>query len=346
MPSAQFQRVMITEVHPTVDGGRWPARRIKEETVEVMAGVIADSHDKLAVELQVKDPDGKQECLRLTLRWNDEYVGTFACTASGDYTFRIRAWVDRFATWQDEFQRRVTHNAPADTLRVELLTGAQLVHEAAAQTSKPAALLRYAKAMESGTTDAALEEQLSALMSRHDIQQGAVNSPWYRVEVDAPLAGCAAWYEFFPRSAATEPGRHGTLDDAAARLEGIRDLGFDVVYLPPVHPIGSTFRKGKDNTPTAQSGEPGSPWAIGSAEGGHTSVHPELGGLAAFDRFMAQADALGLHVALDIAFQCSPDHPYVTDHPEWFKPSGGRDYTVCRKSAKKIPGRLPLELHV
>ena len=343
MDQARFQRIIITDVAPSVDSGRWPARRIAGESVEVMAGVIADGHDRLAVELLVQQPDGSVRTSRLKLRWNDEYVGTFECTVCGRFAFKVRAWVDRFATWRDEFRRRVAHGADQQELAVELLGGAALVRESAACADNAAPLMCYAAAMESGAVDAALEEALLALMQRHDPRQGAVECPWHFVEADSPLAGFAAWYEFFPRSTAGEPGRHGTLDDAAARLQRIRDLGFDIVYLPPIHPIGTTFRKGKDNSPKARPGEPGSPWAIGSPDGGHTSVHPALGGLAAFDRFVAEATALGIHVALDIAFQCSPDHPYVREHPAWFRHRADGTIRYAENPPKKYQDVYPLD---
>jgi starch synthase (maltosyl-transferring) len=161
--------------------------------------------------------------------------------------------------------------------------------------------------------------------------------------VDPELARFAAWYEFFPRSASPDPSRPGTLDDAADRLEAVRDLGFDVVYLPPIHPIGTTFRKGKDNSPTAEPGEPGSPWAIGAEEGGHKAVAPELGGMEAFERFVARADALGLKVALDIAYQTSPDHPYVKEHPEWFQHRADGTIRYAENPPKKYQDVYPLD---
>jgi len=342
MSSARYKRTIITAVSPRIDGGRWPIRRIAGESVDVTAAVIADGHDKLAVELRVKAPDGKWQTLRLKLKWNDEYLGSFICTQPGRYTYRVRAWVDRFATWQDEFRRRVEYDAPEEEILVELLAGAELVREAA-RARKIRKLFSYASVMESGKVEAALKEDLTALMQRYDRRLGAVNSPLHYVEADPPLAGFAAWYELFPRSTASSPGQHGTLDDAAKRLERIRDMGFDIVYLPPVHPIGTTARKGKDNSPRALPGEPGSPWAIGSDEGGHMSVHSELGGLPAFDRFVTRAQELGLQVALDIAFQCSPDHPYVKEHPSWFRHRADGTIRYAENPPKKYQDVYPID---
>ena len=327
---ATWSRVVIIAVKPQLDGGRWPIKRTVGESVDVTAGVITDGHDQLAVELLYRHEDGPEHTVCMALRHNDEYEGAFTVTELGRYTYRLRAWIDRFGTWQDLFRRRVDGDAPDAELRSELLDGAALLRQAATQADNDARrrLLAYADAFEAGDIDQALEDKVVRIARDHDPRRGAVESAPLSVAVDPVLARFAAWYEFFPRSAGGAPDRHATLDDAAERLPQIKEMGFDVVYLPPVHPIGEAFRKGKDNNPTAEPGEPGSPWAIGGAledgGGGHTSVHPALGGIDAFDRFVARATALGLKVALDIAFQTSPDHPYVTDHPEWFyqRPDG------------------------
>ena len=328
---APWSRVVITSIKPQIDGGRWPIKRTVGEAVEVAAGVIVDGHDRLAVELLYAHEDGDAHIVRMPLRYNDDYVGTFTVTELGRYTYRVRAWVDRFGTWQDQFRRRVKGGEPEAELRSELLDGATLLRAAAGQAQDPARqqLLAYADAFENGDIEQALEDKVVRLARDNDPCDGAVESAPLHVAVDPVLARFAAWYEFFPRSTADTPGRHATLDEAAERLPGIKDMGFDIVYLPPVHPIGEAFRKGKDNNPLAEPGEPGSPWAIGGVQedgtaGGHTSVHPDLGGLDAFDRFVARATELGLKVALDIAFQSSPDHPYVVAHPEWFyqRPDG------------------------
>src|SRR5690606_16756547 len=206
-----------------------------------------------------------------------------------------------------------------------------------------ARLDRAAARFEKGEVEAALEDGLLDLVRAHAPRDGAVTSDWLGVRVDPELARFAAWYGFFPRSASTEEGRPGTLDDAAERLPRIKELGFDVVYLPPIHPIGTTFRKGKDNAPEAQPGEPGSPWAIGSADGGHKSVAPELGGMEAFERFVARADALGLKVALDVAFQTSPDHPYVREHPAWFQHRPDGTIRYAENPPKKYQDVYPFD---
>ena len=328
---ARWSRVVITAVQPQVDGGQWPIKRTVGETVAVTAGVIVDGHDRLAVELRYRHEAGPEHGVRMTPGPNDEYSGAFDVAELGRYTYRVRAWVDRFGTWSDQFRRRVEAGEPEAELRSELLDGAALLRQTAEQAEGAARqrLLTYADAFETGDVEQALDDTVARLARDYDPRRGAAESAPLTVAVDPVLARFAAWYEFFPRSASDEPGRHATLDEAAERLSGIKDLGFDVVYLPPIHPIGEAFRKGKDNHPEAAPGEPGSPWAIGGALddgslGGHKSVHPDLGGLDAFDRFVARAEALGLKVALDIAFQTSPDHPYVAEHPEWFshRPDG------------------------
>ena len=325
---------MIPFVRPAVEGGRWPVKRARGESVEVYAGVVVDSHETLAVELVVESPSGETSVLQMKKEENDEYSRTFDVTELGRYSYTVRAWLDRFATWQDQFRRRVASGEPQSELESELQAGTSLVQAALDNATGPDKRMLKAdlEAFENGNEEAALGENIAARIRRnapHDMQ---VSSKTYEVHVDPVLARSGAWYEFFPRSS-RDDGQHGTLDDAAERLEAIRERGFDIVYLPPVHPIGVQHRKGKDNTTTAEDGDPGSPWAIGGpledgTMGGHKSVHPDLGGLDAFDRFVERADELGLKVALDIAFQTSPDHPYVEDHPEWFyhRPDGSIRY--------------------
>lgn len=351
-----WSRVVLVGVHPCLDGGRWPIRRTRGETVEVVAHVIVDGHDKLAVEMEVQQGDDDAvETRPLALRYNDEYVGHFGVTELGHYRYRVRAWLDAFGTWQDQFRRRVEGGEAEAELKSELVAGGDLLKKAAAQAkgADRKQLQAFAKRFAQGDVEAGLDPAVGALAHTYDPREGAVESDWYRVEVDAELARFAAWYEFFPRSAAEAPARgqaprHATLDDAAERLPRIKELGFDIVYLPPVHPIGRQFRKGKDNAPAAQPGEPGSPWAIGGDNGdgtlgGHKSVAPELGGLEAFDRFVARAEALGLKVALDIAFQTSPDHPYVKEHPEWFRHRPDGTIRYAENPPKKYQDVYPFD---
>jgi starch synthase (maltosyl-transferring) len=344
-----WSRVVLVWIKPQVDGGRWPVKRSIGETVDVTAAVTVDGHEKLAVELLFRYEAEKEQQVRLKLKFNDEYVGSFPVDRLGFYSYRIRAWIDRFATWQDQFRRRVDGGESEADLRIELQEGAGLLRRCAekASGSDRKRLEALATRFERGDVSAGLDQEAALLASRHDPREGAVESETLQVVVDPALARFGAWYEFFPRSAA-EPGRHGTLDDAADRLPRIADLGFDIVYLPPIHPIGETFRKGKDNNPAAEPGEPGSPWAIGGKMdddtlGGHKSVHPELGGMPAFERFVKRADELGLKVALDIAYQTSPDHPYVREHPEWFKHRPDGTIRYAENPPKKYQDVYPFD---
>ena len=334
MPSA-WSRVVITGVSPSVDGGRWPIKRAQGEAVEVTAGVVVDRHEILAVELVYRHNDGDEDhAVRMAEQGNDEFTASFTPSSLGTYRYFVRAWIDAFATWQDQFRRRVEGGESQDELDSELMAGAALLEDAiekAAGEDKQR-LQSVHEAFTKGNEDAALGDDIAELVRRHAPHTQQSTSRMYEVLVDPVLARSAAWYEFFPRSAGDTP-THATLDDAAERLPRIKEMGFDIVYLPPVHPIGKTNRKGKDNAPTAQDGDPGSPWAIGGfledgSKGGHKSVHPRLGGMEAFDRFVERADELGLKVAIDIAFQASPDHPYVEEHPEWFyhRPDGSIRY--------------------
>ncbi len=343
IPSS-FSRIDIVRVTPSVDNGAYPIKRSVHEPVDVLAGVICDGHEHLGVELVWGPVGGEEHVTPLKLRYNDEYLGAFTPSTLEPYQYRVRAWIDRYTTWQDMFKRRVDGGSDKAELHTELQDGASLLRDAAAQASgrDRKRLEQAATAFEKGTVKRALDESLLALAQQYDPRQGAVESKPYPVYVDPELARFGAWYEFFPRSAPSSQ-RHATLDDAASLLPRIKELGFDIVYLPPIHPIGTAFRKGKDNSPTAQPGEPGSPWAIGNTDGGHKAVHQELGGMDAFERFVAKATTYGLKVALDIAFQTSPDHPYVKDHPEWFKHRSDGTIRYAENPPKKYQDVYPFD---
>ncbi len=343
--SERWSRVFITSIYPYVHDGDWPIKRIVGESISVTAGIIVDGHDRLCARLHATRLGGATEEIPMTLVHNDEYTGAFITEAPGLYTYHVRAWIDRYGSWQEQYKRRVEGGVPETELKVELLDGAALLKEYAVNAPREAReqLLAFAEQYTAGNIRAPLAQEPLRLALENDPQKGAVKSTVITVDVDRELAGFAAWYEFFPRSSTNVPGMHGTLDDAASRLEGIRDMGFDIVYLPPIHPIGTTFRKGKDNNSVAQPGEPGSPWAIGDPDGGHTSVHKDLGGLPAFDRFITTANKLGLEVALDIAFQCSPDHPWVKEHPEWFKKRADGSIRYAENPPKKYQDVFPLD---
>ncbi|MFB6271254.1 MAG: alpha-1,4-glucan--maltose-1-phosphate maltosyltransferase [Salinibacter sp.] len=335
MPKS-WSRVVIASVSPTVDGGEWPIKRAVGERTAVTADVIVDSHEALSVELVYRhEDDDTEHVTRMPPVENDAYRGHFEVAEVGTYLYRVRAWINRFGTWQDQFRRRVEGGESQAEIESELKVGISLLEDAAANAPEDdrELLEAHIEAFENKNAQAALGEEIAELVRRHAPHDQQTTSATYEVLVDPKRARNGAWYEVFPRSTGDTPGEHATLDDAAERLPRIQEMGFDIVYLPPVHPIGETNRKGPDDAPEAGPDDPGSPWAIGGfledgSKGGHKSVHPKLGGIEAFDRFVDRANELGLDVALDIAFQCSPDHPYVEEHPEWFyhRPDGSIRY--------------------
>ncbi len=323
-------RVVILAVRPEVDDGRYPAKCVIGDVVAVEADLVADGHDIVRAALLHRPPgDTTWHEVELVAAGNDVWRASFAAQRIGRHHFTVTAWIDAFASWRRGLERKV---AAGNDVTVELLEGAILVDEAADRAKDQ--ILRAQAAMLRGEKPsaeriaAALAPELAALMAGVPDRRGAA---LYRQElemhVERPLAAASAWYELFPRSTG-EGGKHGTFRTAAKLLDYVAELGFDIVYLPPIHPIGVSFRKGPDNTPTAGPDDVGSPWAIGGVAGGHTAVHPELGTLADFEYFVREAGARNIEVALDIAFQCSPDHPWVKEHPRWFKarPDGSIQY--------------------
>jgi starch synthase (maltosyl-transferring) len=321
-------------VWPQIDSGQFSIKRVVGELVVVEANVFADGHDQVACQLLYWREDDKAEhSLPMKPIGNDRWRGEFPVLHVGRYEYTVEGWIDRFKTWRGDLIKRM--DAGQD-VHIDLLIGAQIIQDAASQASGKDAdflnrcmrQLREEKNEESRKNIAIDMELLSTVQRYPDRHLIARYEKQLTVVVDREKARFSAWYEIFPRSCAPEPGRHGTLRDCEAKLPYIASMGFDVVYLPPVHPIGQTFRKGKNNAVSAQPLDVGSPWAIGSAEGGHTSIHQKLGTLEDFKHFISSANAHGLEVALDIAFQCSPDHPYVRQHREWFRtrPDGTIQY--------------------
>ena len=332
-------RAVVDAVLPSVDGGRFAVKRTVGERFQVEARCITDGHDLLRVVLQWRHEGqhGLHE-LPMTARGNDWYVADFLLPAPGRYRYGVVAWVDAFESWRHELARR----ADPQDIRSAAKAGAALIAAAAARTKDTAdrqALSDAAGALEAmadaAASDpaalkaAALDEPLALLMARHpDRRFQANHAAELPLFVDRPRARFSSWYELFPRSASGQAGRHGTLRDVEARLPSIAAMGFDVLYLPPIHPVGRDKRKGPNNTLAAGPDDVGSPWAIGAAEGGHKDILPALGTLDDFRALVASAAKLGIDVALDIAFQCAPDHPYVSAHPSWFRhrPDGSVQY--------------------
>jgi starch synthase (maltosyl-transferring) len=334
-------RAVIDSLSPSVDGGRFPAKRIAGEPVRIEARCFADGHDQLRVRLSWNargNPESSIDETDMAAQGNDVWIAEFTPPVPGRYRCEVSAWVDHFESWRKELERR----EELSDVRVALQVGAALALEAAARArgidaadlAEWAALLRdRAKDESSAPPDTAslkalaLDPAKAALIGRHpDIRFAARAS--IEIAVDRKRAAFSSWYELFPRSTAPEPARHGNFKDVEARLPYVAEMGFDVLYFPPIQPIGRVNRKGVNNTLAAQPGDVGSPWAIGSAEGGHKHILPELGSLEEFRRLNARARGLGLEIALDIAFQCAPDHPYVRAHPDWFKhrPDGSVQY--------------------
>jgi len=333
-------RVVIERVEPEIDCGRYPAKRVAGETLVVSATIFADGHDRLAAVLKHRGAgeQGWHETAMVPSA-DDRWQAAFPVPVVGRYEYTVEAWVDAFATWRWGFDRKV---AAGQDVASELREGAALVAAAARRAGGDDAswLAEQARLLE---RDAAAPE-LASRMARHpDRSRGASYGRILAVDVERERAAFGAWYECFPRSTAAEPGRHGTLRDLADRLPYVASMGFDVLYLPPIHPIGRSHRKGPNNTEAAGPGDPGSPWAIGAAEGGHTAIHPELGTLADFDDVVGRARALGIEIALDLAFQTSPDHPWVTAHPEWFRrrPDGTIQY--AENPPKRYQDVYPLD---
>jgi starch synthase (maltosyl-transferring) len=331
-------RAVVDAVLPVVDCGRFPVKRVIGDSFEVTAHCFTDGHDVLRVMLRWQaEQETEASEVAMQPHGNDVWKAVFVPPAIGRYRYTVCAWVDAFESWRHDMQRRVD----TDDIRIALRIGALEV-AAAAQRAAGAdrkALARWAKDLEHAAGEAAadadalksvaLDEPLAALAARYPDRSLATRFPAeLPLVVDRERARFSAWYELFPRSASPQAGRHGTFKDVQARLPGIAEMGFDVLYFPPIHPIGRVQRKGRNNALATEPGDVGSPWAIGAAEGGHKAILPELGTAEDFRRLRSMAEDMGIEIALDIAFQCAPDHPYVQEHPQWFRrrPDGTVQY--------------------
>ncbi|MFO7783886.1 MAG: alpha-1,4-glucan--maltose-1-phosphate maltosyltransferase [Thermodesulfobacteriota bacterium] len=343
------QRVVITNVQPQVQAGRFPAKASLGEAVTVEADIFADGHDVLSARLLYRRPgDADWTEIPMTHRVNDRWQASFHPDGLGVYEVSLTAWIDRFATWRRNLARK---HAAGVLEAADLREGALLLRKTAAsargedaRTFTAVADVLDSEAPTPGAVKAGLDQGLALLVEHYAERPFAATchrNPFIRVEREK--ARFSAWYEMFPRSASKEPGRHGTFLDVIERLPYVAGMGFDVLYLPPIHPIGRTHRKGANNTQQAGPEDPGSPWAIGSEEGGHMSVHPALGTMEDFRLLVDEAREVGLEIALDIAFQCSPDHPWVREHPGWFRrrPDGSIQY--AENPPKKYEDIYPLD---
>ncbi len=334
-------RVAIENVQPEIDAGRFPIKRIVGDRVVVEADVFADGHDAVSCWLLYRREGAASWSVeRMQPLRRDRWRAGFDAPISGRWSYTVRAWPDRFATWLRALEAKRDDDQDVD---VELRIGAEILRtaaehpdalepETASEGRDPAAAEAEARRLRNAADDlegelaldrkleVARDPALAALVERRpDPDRVVTFGRRLGVWVEREKARFSTWYALFPRSCSNEPGRHGTLRDVESRLPDLAQMGFDVLYLPPIHPIGRTRRRGRNNTPQALPNDPGSPWAIGSSEGGHTSVHPQLGTLEDFGRLVEKARGFGIEVAMDLAFQCSPDHPWVREHPEWFR---------------------------
>ncbi|MEO6885175.1 MAG: alpha-1,4-glucan--maltose-1-phosphate maltosyltransferase [Jatrophihabitantaceae bacterium] len=359
-------RFGLTDISPVIGStvsGEFPARSVVGEPIPVSATVFREGHDAVGASVLLRDPSGREVA---TVRMTPGAIGTdrwhadVVAAAPGLWTFSVQAWSDPLSTWHHAVTVKLDAGQGSEDLTNDLEDGARLFERLAKSLRKAdrARALAAARALRDASLDLAhriapaLDEFLQALIHEHPVRELVTSSPAYPLWVDRPRALFSSWYEFFPRSigatlagdAATpaRPLRHGTFTDATAHLDYVASLGFDVVYLPPIHPIGTVNRKGPNNTLVAASWDVGSPWAIGSAEGGHDAIHPALGTMADFTAFVARARELGMEVALDFALQCAPDHPWVTSHPAWFTTRPDGTVAYAENPPKKYQDIYPL----
>jgi starch synthase (maltosyl-transferring) len=343
------KRVVIENVKPEIDCGRFPIKRVVGERVIVEADVFSDGHDSTsAVLLYRREGNKKWKESHMDLIENDRWRGEFIPEEVGVYLYTIEGWVNRFISWQRDLRKRFE---AGQDLSVDILIGVRYIEGVLKRISNGKDRERLLGLIEvlkregdlGRIISIALGEELTELMDRYpDKGFSSRYEKELAVIVDRKKALFSTWYERFPRSCSPEPGRHGTFRDLESLLPEIARMGFDVLYLPPIHPIGMTNRKGKNNSPNAGPDDVGSPWAIGSEEGGHKSIHPKLGTLEDFERLVNRARDFGIEIALDLAFQCSPDHPYLRDHPEWFKWRPDGTVQCAENPPKRYEDVLPL----
>ncbi len=347
LPTIQIDgrsRVVIESVSPEIEHGQFPIHRVIGETVIVEADIFADGHDTLAAQLLVRgNAEQNWRAVPMQPLGNDRWQAEFSVTNLGECKYTLEAWIDPFASWRAAMQQRID---AAQETSVEREQGAQLITAAAKRAKGAESNLLFALANKlrkdvSGAT--ALDLSLQALMLTYAEHTHCTRySQELSIFVDRKRARFSSWYELFPRSCSSTSGVHGTFRDCEAWLPYVASMNFDVLYLPPIHPIGTTFRKGKNNAEKAGPDDVGSPWAIGSAEGGHKAIHPQLGTLADFHSLIAKAREHGLEIALDLAFQCSPDHPYVTEHPSFFRSRPDGTIQYAENPPKKYQDIYPL----
>lgn len=352
LPANGRQRAVIERVRPEIDCGRYPVKRVAGETVTVEADVFADGNEELSCRVLFRHQD-ESDWASTPMRplGNDRWRAEFPVSRLGRYQYSVEGWIDSVRTWRRDLMKRIE---AGQDIHVDLLTGVRLIQETAARAGgrkcdeDAGRLSQWAAALAAGDSPesrkAALDADLAEFAGRYPDRTLATRyAKDLAVTVDREKARFSTWYELFPRSCSAQAGQHGTLREGEARLPYIASMNFDVVYLPPVHPIGRAFRKGKNNGPAAEAEDVGSPWAIGGPEGGHTSIHPALGTLEDFRHFIGVAQGHGLEVALDIAFQATPDHPYVREHPAWFRKRPDGTIQYAENPPKKYQDIYPFD---
>jgi len=351
IPSEGRRRVIISGVSPEIDCGRFPVKRTVGEAVVVEADIFADGHEVLACRLLYRRA-GAENWIEEPMAFlgNDRWRGSFRVEEMGRYVYTLKAWIDRFLSWRKDLAKRME---AGQQVTMDLLMGGQILDETLQRASEPdlKKLSSWVKTFQASGKEReriqlALSEEFAAVMARYPEDRLATTyEKELSVVVDPVKARFSTWYEMFPRSCSSRPGEHGSFRDCEASLPYVAAMGFDILYFPPIHPIGRVHRKGKNNLPYAGEGEVGSPWAIGAEEGGHKAVHPKLGTLQDFQRLCAKAKESGIDIALDIAFQCAPDHPYTKEHPEWFRwrPDGTVQY--AENPPKKYEDIIPFDFH-
>jgi starch synthase (maltosyl-transferring) len=345
-------RIPITDVHPVVDCARRPAKAVVGETFEVRATVFREGHDAVNCNVVLRGPDGVKgpwTPMRPLAPGTDRWAADVTPTSEGQWSFAVEAWSDPLGTWRHDAAIKVEAGIDVDLMLQE---GARLFARAA--RGVPNGYRQVVRDVVTALRDderpplarlaAALAPEVTGIFTAHPLREMVTSSPRYPLQVDRERALLGSWYEFFPRSegASLDPPRSGTLRQAAERLPAIKAMGFDVAYLPPIHPIGQAYRKGPNNTLNPGPDDPGSPWAIGSEDGGHDAVDPDLGTIEDFDAFVARARELGLEVALDFALQVSPDHPWVKEHPEWFTVRADGSIAYAENPPKKYQDIYPI----
>lgn len=354
-----FGRIPVTGISPVVEGGTYPAKAVVHERIRIGATVFREGHDAVGASVILTSPNGRQrrvDMQQIEPMGLDLWEAHVRMAEEGDWSFRVEGWSDPWGTWLHHAEKKLPVGVDVELVFME---GRDLLHKAAAAASQQGA--SGAAQLLHGTADSMQDEELDTeeiidlvmarpirrAMARFGPRELVSPSAEFPIRVERKRALYSSWYEFFPRSQGAwqdEQGHwhSGTFDSSHERLEAAAAMGFHVVYLPPIHPIGSAFKKGKNNTLGATEDDPGSPWAIGSAEGGHDAIHPDLGDFDAFDRFVAKAKELGLEVALDFALQASPDHPWVEEHPEWFTTRMDGTIAYAENPPKKYQDIYPI----